>query len=381
LKKQSPSQRSLDVKAGYLVRNSRQNHQSVEPDAVRKPDGISKDKRYFRKNKKLLKVDIDSRNRVEIHLPSKMNFSTEHESTIAHLMAIRRLVKRASYGSTKLRLKRVAFEELKEISTSAALVLTAELVKWEDASKIKLKPNVEKWNSNVFRQFSELGFFDLFERAPEMEILASDELSGRRLVSYIKGTFQEHSKPRMLEQRLRKIVGNEIDEWEFLHTGITEAIINVTHHAYPEERNYTDIDKNWYLTGSYDEYSRQLKIVFYDQGVTIPSSLPASDWGEKILQFLSSNKILEGKNDSHLIRAAMEMSRSRTNEEDRGKGLQDILEFVKQRNNGYLAVVSKRGIFRLDVNGASEDTSTHGLRSPLEGTLIVWRVTLEDSGV
>ncbi len=323
-----------------------------------------------------LNINIDQKKRVTIRLPPTMNFTTNFETSVIHLMAIRRLTRKGAIPPGGLRLRRVEFEDLRFISTSAALVLTAELAKWEDALQVKLNPNVESWDENISQQFAQLGFFNLFEKSPD-DIVASTATSDRHLVQYIKGKFREHSKPRLLQERLDTIVGNEIDEWEFLHSGLVEAIINVTHHAYPKSGNYKIPDMNWYLTGSYDVVTRQLKIVFYDQGITIPKSLPATNWGEKILHFASTRGIASGINDSTLVSAAMEMSRTRTDESDRGKGLQDILEFVKQRQQGYLAVVSGRGFFRFDVNHGSEKTTAHPIPEPLLGTLIVWNVKLE----
>lgn len=327
----------MDVKFGLLAR-TRNKKADKKNYSVQTASAEVLCSTFFEKYSDTLQFEVDKKSRVVISLPATMNFSTEYEATIAHLMAIRSLVTHAKVGGG-LRLKRVAFANLKVISTSAALVLTAELAKWEDASRLNLRPDVNDWDDDIFRQFCEIGFFDLFTIPPEKQVVVQASGEGRHLVNYIKGGFREHDKPRILQERLRHIVGNEIDNWAFLHTGLIEAIINVTHHAYPDGNGFVDRDKNWYMTGSYDKSTRQLKIVFYDQGITIPKSLPASDWGEKILDYLSKAKILEGKNDSHLISAAMEMSRTRTNQADRGKGLQDILQFVKQRNQGYLVPI------------------------------------------
>ncbi|MGC6744878.1 hypothetical protein ACP0HM_10080 [Escherichia coli] len=47
-----------------------------------------------------------------------------------------------------------------------------------------------------------------------------------------------------------------------------------------------------------------------------------------------------------MLKAAVEIKRSSTGEEDRGKGLQDLLEFIKQRGEGYLSIMSGKGLYK-----------------------------------
>ncbi|PKQ39191.1 hypothetical protein CXP40_21990 [Pseudomonas sp. YY-1] len=84
--------------------------------------------------------------------------------------------------------------------------------------------------------------------------------------------------------------------------------------------------------------------------------------------------------DETLLSAAMEMDRTSTGENDRGKGLQDLLEFIRQRKEGYLTVISRHGLYRLLIREGKEIVKKHSFRTPLKGTLIIWNVSLTDSG-
>ncbi|PCJ35541.1 MAG: hypothetical protein COA75_10325 [Cellvibrionales bacterium] len=270
----------------------------------------------------------------------------------------------------------VDFDGLRNISTSAALVLTAELSKWDDAIRQKLRPFVDGWDESILLRFYELGFFELFQNSPVQEAsILKNENPDVNLVKYIKGECGDNAKTRQLKAGLREIVGEDISKWIFLNTGLTEAITNVSQHAYPKSRT-TDA-KNWYLSGGFNHKTKELKIVFYDQGIGIPKSLPASEVWEKLLDRLSGLSLVERKKDEVLLKAAVELDRTSTQSSDRGKGLQDMLEFVKQRQNGYLSILSRRGLYRFSMKDGKAHVKSEHFNNPVLGTLIIWKVTLD----
>lgn len=67
---------------------------------------------------------------------------------------------------------------------------------------------------------------------------------------------------------------------------------------------------------------------------------------KRFLNYLSKLPLAERKRDEQLLKAAVEIKRSSTGEEDRGKGLQDLLEFIKQRGEGYLSIMSGKGLYK-----------------------------------
>lgn len=306
-----------------------------------------------------------------------MNFSDQYEATVIILTAIRKLTTKNSENKKQYRLKQVNFDSLLKISSSAALALTAELSKWDDLIRSNLTPQVQNWHPNILKQFVDLGFFDLFKRSPK--IIQSNHQSNPIFVKYIKGTCGDSSKARQLKEELQHVIGDRISKWTFLHSGLTEAVTNVSHHAYPNHKRLKTSDKNWYLTGAYDKDKQELKISFYDQGIGIPKSLPTSEVWEKVLGFLARLGLAQRALDSALLKAAMEIDRTSTGESDRGKGLQDLLEFINQRGEGYLSVVSQRGLYRFSLKNDKKQSKTHSFKNPLLGTLIIWNVSLAQS--
>ena len=121
--------------------------------------------------------------------------------------------------------------------------------------------------------------------------------------------------------------------------------------------------------------------MFYDQGIGIPKSLPASTWAEHTREFFREYRL--AKSDANIIKAACAIRRSRTKDESRGKGISDMIEFVRQRGDGYISIISKRGLYKLNISGKDlkgdlvESDKTVQFDCPLEGTMIIWNVRLE----
>lgn len=396
MKKISRKMRTLDVRRSLLHR-SQSSRSSIYQGAGRQD--LRHSQYLFLNNwinraiESGLKTSIlesgKKRKELIIYLPEVMNFSTNYENTTLHLTAIRKLSEiyeisgNAVPPKKSYKLKSVNFDSLRNISTSAGLVLTAEISRWESSIRNQLTPNVEKWDKKIYKQMHQLGFFDLFKNPPDRNQCDDAVFPGINFVKYIKGSCEDSSdtteKKKILKYQVAELVGEQVSKWTFLHTGLSEAVTNVSHHAYSKIKQ--NREKSWYLTGSYNETNSELKIAFYDQGVGIPSSLPSSEIWEKVLDFFSRHKFQKAERlkHAHLIRAAMKIDRTSTEKNDRGKGLQDLLAFARQRGEGYLAIISYHGLYKYTVNQGQESEKSVNFVNPLKGTLIIWSVKLGDA--
>lgn len=327
-------------------------------------------------------------NMIAIELPQEMDFDGNYDKTVQALTAIRKLVELLdSYKGFKLpvaayKIGTVIFDKLEKISTSAALVLTAEISKWDSSIVKRLKPQEDGWQENIYDNFFQLGFFELFENKPKKTHTGQSTPSHLNFVKYFRGDCSDSEKARKNKVELRTqisdLVGSKVPKWTILHSGLSEAVTNVTHHAYPD--NVETNDKSWYLTGSYNTNTKEMMISFFDQGVGIPNSLPDSKIWEKVLSYFASTgvSIAEQKKHETLLKAAVSLDRTRTGQNDRGKGLQDLLEFIRQRAEGSLSIMSYYGAYQCNVISGKEHVSTASFSRPLCGTLITWCVTLDD---
>jgi hypothetical protein len=374
LKKYPRKLRERDVRRAFLQRKLGHKYYLRGSGRV---GGVPRNENILRKFKyyveKGLNATINRKKVVSIMLPQKMNLSTHYEMTILHINAIR-LLTGGSPGRSLLRLGSVRFEALREISSSSALLLTAELSRWDDSLRSSLIPRTKNWCPEIYERLRSLGFFNLFKKAKHLH-KSGYSTSEVKLVEFIKGN-NVNKDYKELKIHLHEIIGNTISKWTFLVGGLDEAITNVGHHAYPEGCSVPEQNQNWYLTGGYNSVTRELKIVFYDQGIGIPGSLPESKLWEHILALVKILPVVSREKDAVLLAAAMELDRTSTEETDRGKGLPDMLEFIEQRGAGYLAVMSGHGLYKVTLGGKKREIKKDTLYTPILGTLIIWKVDL-----
>ncbi|HIF9351547.1 hypothetical protein [Photobacterium damselae] len=322
------------------------------------------------------------KNGIIIYLPEVMDFEENYHLTVLHLDAIGKLVSLLNKNGGRVlprgayNLASVNFDALRCISTEAALALTAEISNWEDSVRNKLRPSIKQWDEAIYSQFHDLGFFDLFQNKPLKKPLVNQYASEKKLVKYQKADCNRKGATRILRDSIHELVGNDIDTWTFLHSGLEEAITNVGHHAYPAECELRPKEKCWYLTASYIKRKKELKIAFFDQGVGIPNTLETSKLKEKVDFYIAKISRSRKKLDETLLEAAIEVGRTSTGDPDRGNGLPDLLEFIRKTGNGELNIFSGFGHYKLTVTDYNEKQHTSRLPLAMQGTLIVWSVTL-----
>jgi len=164
------------------------------------------------------------------------------------------------------------------------------------------------------------------------------------------------------------MVGTSIKK-HFLFEGLSEAITNVGQHAYLDSTLF----RQWWLSASIDRKEKKLSIIFYDQGVGIPTTLPRARFFEGIKEFFNTWK------DSEKIEAAMRGGRSATEKLERGKGLRNFIEFPTSYARGTLSIYSLCGMYRMHwKKGKLNDSETErrNYANSIGGTLIEWSITL-----
>ena len=115
-------------------------------------------------------------------------------------------------------------------------------------------------------------------------------------------------------------------------------------------------------------------MIFYDQGDGIPKTLPRAVFFEFMKDLFNS------WSDSEKIQAAMEVGRTSSGKAERGKGLQNLVEFAKAHSEGTLAIYSLTGCFRQEFSNQgsnpSSKTERKDFNNSIGGTLIEWSVIL-----
>lgn len=267
----------------------------------------------------------------------------------------------------------INFREIEDLSSSAALVLAAELDRFNEMPinrKNRLKAiDVKSWNPRIRRLLAEMGFFELLNvTQPIEETMNGFDHSNVRYVKFRTGSKADGEAIfKLVEEDLMPVIG-VMPRGHYLYAAVTEAMTNVVHHAYPPSSHRP----NWWLAASHEIESQKVKIMIYDQGVGIPKTLPRR-FADVFQKFRSSDH-------AHIIRAAHDLSRTASQKHHRGHGLQrDARGYLEQLDcSGYYRVMSLRGeyVFERPPEGGTVENMENHSRS-IGGTLIEWELTLK----
>lgn len=257
---------------------------------------------------------------------------------------------------------------VKRITASGALVLGAELDRLRRKRQMALTPWYEgEWHPDVKKIFFQFKIFNLLK----IRRNSSYEQAGN--VAFVPLKFGIQADGDMAVEfkgELVSIIGEDfaLPPW---YVALTEAMTNVAQHAYQGSLKKIDIDQAWWMCGSFDKQERILTVMFYDQGITIPGSLPNSQFWEIIRSYFTGDPT-----DGDQIHAAFEVGRSRTKEKHRGKGVAQLLDPIKNRK-GSLRIISRRGIYSAISDNTDLKTKISNCSCPLEGTYIEWKLHIE----
>lgn len=329
-----------------------------------------------------------------LSMPRVLCFDQNGSETVELLAQVRRRLNtrlRGTLAGSKISKHRNArpkwsgryrtFENLEIVSPAAALVLAAEYERVRHLGGTEARViDVERWKPEVLQTFWDVGFFDIVGIPQDLE---KPDLHAEFAILPMRsgGTADGPAVSALLNDLKALYPGGSEPEEKMLHLygAMVEGIVNVVRHAYPSGASYEFRPINrWWMTGAVDRGDRWTTAVIYDQGVTIPVSLP--NW-QHYAGFSRRIKAAVGlvpapedpKSDGEAIAAAVEESVSSTGETHRGHGLAQMRDFVDQCSKGYLRIMSRHGevVFR---DHGQREIKNHGVS--IGGTLIEWRALL-----
>lgn len=288
-----------------------------------------------------------------------MDLDDNYAETIAVTMRVRRAV------GSKAKSGYLNFDGLRHISPSAALLLASELDRWNESIRGRLKARHSNWDPGVKRLLCQMGLFRLLGMAEPLDVRNPTNTT---FLPFIRGDLVVNQQnPGELAKDLRiaieRVAGVEINR-RLLYKALSEAGTNVSQHAYQRG----DRIRRWWLSGAFERSANKVTVTFCDHGLTIPRTLPAAHFFERIRE---SFKFWD---DAEKLRAAMQAGRSQTQAPERGKGLMNLIEIVADHRDNQLRIFSRRGVLtvKIDGNGAL-DFRSELVRTPFGGTLIEWQ--------
>lgn len=303
----------------------------------------------------------------EITLPELIDLDENFNKTVDVIRTIRRLSlneKKPVY---------LVFDEVKQIKPAALLLLLAEMHRCRLVRGTQKVTGNYPANPKVERMLHATGFFQIL--GVKSRVTRKPRSYPTEYVNFVSQTHEVKGTVRQFREDLlgtaitmsAKVKGR-------FYRALTEAMLNVSHHAYPQGAPSRRFEPDrWWLAGHVNKKSKQLIIMFCDLGVGIPSTLPKMYPMELIRGALS---LLPGipPNDAQMIKAGMVIGRTRTSEQNRGRGLNDLRSFVDQAGDGELNIYSRRGHY---CYRPKDDDSVKNYNSAIGGTLITWTVPLD----
>lgn len=313
-------------------------------------------------------------------LPAALSFRDEPEETLRFFANLRTRTLSGKRSRVRGKQRNVGwikaysdFKSLHKISPSASLVLAAE---YDRVQRVTGAPSalvdIDRWDPDVVWTLRQLGFFDLFgisdASLPDPPLARQNFLVARMQwgddVNFVKAG-------KALVDLFTAAGGSEAARVSLLGA-VVDAIENVRAHAYEMQPDALNglIPPFWWVSGSADSVARSLTLSIYDQGATIPVTLP-NRWPiqfPKVLRSLFGAGIdpADDEHDGHALMAAMQLSKTSSGRPERGLGLAKIKEAVANSPGGRLRVISRRGHY--EFKDGSETCGVNGI--PLGGTLV-----------
>jgi len=310
--------------------------------------------------------------------PADLNFEGNYDESLAFLMDIRgRSVGRPILHPKTGKPLRILtdFAALRTISSGAGLVLAAEIDRRRLVTGAKPRSWDEEWDPAVRAYFEQAGLFELLGIQPQLTSTDSPPTSDLQAVRFIRGRSVRGEYGAALRDRLEALCGKTIGPKRTVYEAISEAIAN-TRHAYPQDVAIwpTKATGSWWAAGTWNSATDVVSLQLYDQGVGIPATLPRSGHWSDIMKMVGLGERLHPeRSDDRLIVAALEVGRTSTGEQGRGKGLAEMASWIDKLGNGFLRITSGRGSITYRSDGETSGTSR---RAPFCGTLIEWEIGL-----
>lgn len=323
-------------------------------------------------------------------VPAHLSFSRNHEETVTFLGELRRTL--TEYWrpppSRKERRRRARgpvsyrsywdFTSIESITPVVALVIAAEYDRMRRRGGWVMRAiEYEKWNPQVRAFLDGVGFL----RLTGVDGTGGDFLDGPdwRLLRMRSG---ETADGEIVSKVLSQLGVPELIDDADVYGAIIEALVNTRHHAYPEGHKLPEpFVGDWWLTGFVNRKSGQVWLAVYDQGVTIPVTLPS--W-ERFPSYRRAFKRLLGREvdvadksyDGAAIALAMAAGRTSTGLSYRGRGLPAMEAAVNLCRAGSITILSRCGEYHRRKGGKP---TYRNWNCELGGTLVMWDLQFKGS--
>ena len=284
------------------------------------------------------------------------------------------------------------FSHIDTFSTGPALVIGALYERAKDAvGKVPPAIDFPNWSPQAFQTLYEIGFFEIIGHAPAekiREVYVEKKDALYKVSKILTGTNADglEDASNVILELLDYLSLNPDVAGELItdiNSAVSEAMINVARHAYPEQ--FIEMSPNvclrqWWMSAKANKCDNTLTIAIYDQGATIPGTLPRREWFYETVGAAMSALVPNyergresGTIDHEFINYSMKKGKTQTKDARRGLGLPQMQGLIDICPDGTLSILSRRGLYKY---GKNVGVFKRSLDCGLEGTLVEWELTL-----
>lgn len=297
----------------------------------------------------------------KVSSPASLSFTTDHDGVALFGQRIR------TFGLANRPIW-VDFTSADIAEPAAALYIAAEMDRARVLTGRKLTLlDAGDWSPEVLDFMYQLGLFDLLELISAPAHSKIGNVIVRKMERHVGIAPVAAEKFR---DALAAMIGKSLPQHLATYGAIMEAVANVKDHAYirPDAENTKVLRDAWWVSASYEIEQKLLQIVFLDQGIGVPQTLP-----QTVMEILKSIIPFKGDTHSARIQAALQYGRSSTGKVGRGRGFGDMMELVDAKSTNWLRVLSGKG--ECVYEDGNLTTREHSV--PIAGTLVQWTLAVE----
>lgn len=302
--------------------------------------------------------------------PDVMDFFTNPEETFAFFAVIS-----SSLGNHKIRI-RVTFLKTRHISQEVLIYLLGQIHYLQTKYGRHRITGCYPKSRKIEHLLNESGFLTLL--GVKKRSVAGRKTGATRFLTYKTGNrLISAAIPKIREELFGEDFKMPDSVKSEVFRALSEAMNNVGEHAYKHKNiKNSSLRGRWWMGASMSLRRNVFSLTFYDAGVGIPKTLPRNHNWDKIRQVLSLMPGIK-PDDGSMIKAAVQIGRTSSGKNNRGKGLMDLHKLIDRVGYGRLSIISREGWYEYRPK---KDKSGSALGF-LEGTLISWELPLNVAAV
>lgn len=303
-----------------------------------------------------------------------LHTKTAHHELTKFLRGLRKESAKSTNVSTSIK---IDFTQTKSVNSNGMLLMLAEIdrIKRTFGERLSLTCTYPG-DITVEKVFQQVGLFSILQKRYRQTITENDKSVFHW--NYSTGICVDAQQADTMLKGVRSKVPKG---YLRIVTGVEEAMDNAVHHAYIEPRGDrlsgcpTADERRWWVFA--EVLDGWLHVAFCDLGLGIPATLPKR-WGEHVKDIMKLVSLSESKRDYKMIQRSLELGRTRTGQDNRGKGLKNIAK-AAQELNGKLCVFSNKGVIDIDYRTGSPVYHQDGFKRSILGTVIQWSIPITDT--